>query len=53
MIRVRTLVVAILLAIPALAAAQGTKPANMEDTLWDVDQHGCATGRTRNPTRNV
>jgi ketosteroid isomerase-like protein len=49
MIRVRTLVVAILLAVPALAAAQGTKPANLEDTLWDVDQQWLCDGPYQKP----
>lgn len=49
MIRVRTLVVAILLAVPALAAAQGAKPANLEDTLWDVDQQWLCDGPYQKP----
>ena len=49
MIRVRILVVAILLAVPALAAAQGTKPANLEDTLWDVDQQWLCDGPYQKP----
>lgn len=44
MIRVRALVVGILLAVPALAAAQGAKPANLEDTLWDVNQQWLCDG---------
>ena len=44
MIRVRALVVVILLAVPALAAAQGAKPANLEDTLWDVNQQWLCDG---------
>jgi ketosteroid isomerase-like protein len=49
MIRVRTLLVAILLAVPALAAAQGAKPANLEDTLWDVDQQWLCDGPYQKP----
>jgi ketosteroid isomerase-like protein len=49
MIRVRALVVALLLAVPALAAAQEAKPANLEDTLWDVNQQWLCDGPYQKP----
>ena len=44
MIRGRALLVAILLAVPALAAAQEAKQTNLENTLWDVDQQWLCDG---------
>jgi ketosteroid isomerase-like protein len=49
MIRVRVTIVAILLALPALAAAQQAKQANLEDTLWDVDQQWLCDGAYQKP----
>ena len=44
MTRVRVFIVAVLLAMTALAAAQQAKQANLEDTLWDVDQQWLCNG---------
>ena len=49
MIRVRALIVAILLAVPALAAAQEAKQTNLENTLWDVDQQWLCDGPYQKP----
>lgn len=49
MIRVRIIVAAVLLAIPALAAAQDMKQANLESTLWDVDQQWLCDGPYQKP----
>ena len=38
MTRVRVWIVAMLLAVPTLGAAQEAKQASLENTLWDVDQ---------------
>src|ERR1700676_4019103 len=47
--RVRVWVVAMLLAVPAVAAAQETKQASLEDTLWDVDQQWLCDGPYQKP----
>jgi ketosteroid isomerase-like protein len=47
--RVRILIVAGLMAMPALAAAQQAKQANLEDTLWDVDQQWLCNGPYQKP----
>jgi ketosteroid isomerase-like protein len=47
--RVRVWIVAVLLAVPALAAAQGAKKASLEDTLWDVDQQWLCDGPYQKP----
>jgi ketosteroid isomerase-like protein len=47
--RVRVFVVALLLAAPGLALAQSAKPANLEDTLWDVDQQWLCNGPYQKP----
>jgi ketosteroid isomerase-like protein len=49
MTRVRAVVVAVLLALPALAAAQEMKQANLENTLWDVDQQWLCDGPYQKP----
>ena len=49
MIRVRVWIVAMLLAVPALAAAQEAKQANLENTLWDVDQQWLCDGPYQKP----
>jgi ketosteroid isomerase-like protein len=53
--RVRVWVVALLLAVPAMlslpgrAAAQETKQANIENTLWDVEQRWLCDGPYQKP----
>ncbi len=47
--RVRVWVVAMLLAVPTLAAAQEAKQANLENTLWDVDQQWLCDGPYQKP----
>ena len=42
--RVRVWVVAMILAVPAAGAAQEAKQANLENTLWDVDQQWLCDG---------
>src|SRR5216684_1328660 len=55
MTRVRVWIVAMLLAVPAvlgspgLAAAQEAKQANLENTLWDVDQQWLCDGPYQKP----
>src|SRR3984893_3222430 len=49
MTRVRTLIVAILLAVPALAAPQEVKQTSLENTLWDVDQQWLCDGPYQKP----
>src|SRR6266481_1394258 len=49
MTSVRTLIVAILLAVPALAAAQEVKQTSLENTLWDVDQQWLCDGPYQKP----
>jgi len=49
MTRVRVLIVAMLLAMPALAAAQEAKQTNLENTLWDVEQRWLCTGPYEKP----
>ena len=44
MTKIRVLIAAILLAVPALAAAQEAKQAGLENTLWDVDQQWLCDG---------
>jgi ketosteroid isomerase-like protein len=46
---VRVWVVAMLLAVPAVAAAQEAKQANLENTLWDVDQQWLCDGPYQKP----
>src|ERR1700692_2407137 len=47
--RVRIWIVAMLLAVPALAAAQEAKQASLENTLWDVDQQWLCDGPYQKP----
>lgn len=47
--RVRVWIVTMLLAVPALAAAQEAKQANLENTLWDVDQQWLCDGPYQKP----
>ena len=47
--RVRVWIVAMLLAVPAVAAAQEAKQANLENTLWDVDQQWLCDGPYQKP----
>jgi ketosteroid isomerase-like protein len=47
--RVRVLIAAMLLAVPALAAAQDAKQADLEKTLWDVDQQWLCDGPYQKP----
>jgi ketosteroid isomerase-like protein len=49
MTRVRAIVIAMLLAIPALAAAQEAKRTSLENTLWDVDQQWLCDGPYQKP----
>ena len=49
MTKFRVFIVAILLAMPALAAAQEAKQTNLENTLWDVEQHWLCTGPYEKP----
>jgi ketosteroid isomerase-like protein len=49
MTRVRVLIVAMLLAMPALAAAQEAKQTILENTLWDVEQRWLCTGPYEKP----
>ena len=49
MTKVRVLIVAILLAMPALAAAQAAKQTSLENTLWDVDQQWLCDGPYQKP----
>lgn len=47
--RVHVWVVAMLLAVPAVAAAQEAKQASLENTLWDVDQQWLCDGPYQKP----
>src|ERR1700733_11932534 len=47
--RVRSFILAILLAVPSLAAAQEARQANLESTLWDVDQQWLCDGPYQKP----
>jgi ketosteroid isomerase-like protein len=47
--RVRVWVVAMLLAVPAVAAAQEAKQASLENTLWDADQQWLCDGPYQKP----
>ena len=49
MTRVRVLIVAALLAAPSFALCQDAKPANLESTLWDVDQQWLCDGPYQKP----
>ena len=49
MIRVRVWIVAMLLAVPALGAAQEAKQTSLENTLWDVDQQWLCNGPYQKP----
>ena len=49
MMKFRALIVLLLLATPALLAAQATKPMSLEDTLWDVDQQWLCDGPYQKP----
>jgi ketosteroid isomerase-like protein len=49
MTKVRVWIVAMLLAMPAMAAAQEAKPVNLEATLWDVDQQWLCDGPYQKP----
>jgi ketosteroid isomerase-like protein len=49
MIRLRVWVIAMLLAVPALAAAQESTQMNLENTLWDVDQQWLCDGPYQKP----
>src|ERR1700676_4313818 len=49
MIRIRIWIVAMLLAVPALGAAQEAKQAGLENTLWDVDQQWLCDGPYQKP----
>jgi ketosteroid isomerase-like protein len=42
-------ILAIVLAVPAVAAAQEAKQANLESTLWDVDQQWLCDGPYQKP----
>lgn len=44
MTRLQAFILAIVMAVPALVSAQVTKQANLEDTLWDVDQQWLCNG---------
>jgi ketosteroid isomerase-like protein len=46
---IRVFIVAMLLAVPALAAAQTAKQSNLEDKLWDVEQQWLCTGPYEKP----
>jgi ketosteroid isomerase-like protein len=47
--RIRFFLAVILLAIPALASAQAARPANLENTLWDVNQQWLCDGPYQKP----
>ena len=47
--RVRLWIVAMMLAVPVVAAAQGAKQADLEKTLWDVDQQWLCDGPYQKP----
>jgi len=49
MTNVHAFVLALLLAAPSLAAAQAAKQANLENTLWDVDQQWLCAGPYQKP----
>jgi ketosteroid isomerase-like protein len=49
MSRVRAVVVAILLIVPTLAAAQEARQTSLENTLWDVDQQWLCDGPYQKP----
>ena len=49
MTKFRAFVVVALLALPSLAADQRVKPANLESTLWDVDQQWLCDGPYQKP----
>ena len=49
MTRIRAIVVAMLLAMPAMAAAQDSKQTSLENTLWDVDQQWLCDGPYQKP----
>jgi ketosteroid isomerase-like protein len=49
MTKARVLIVAILLALPAVASAQMAKQTNLENTLWDVDQQWLCDGPYQKP----
>jgi len=49
MIRFRALIVAAMLALPSFAFCQDAKPANLESTLWDVDQQWLCDGPYQKP----
>jgi len=49
MTRVRALVVAMLLVAPSMAFCQGAKRADLESTLWDVDQQWLCDGPYQKP----
>ena len=47
--RVRVWIMAVLLAVPGVAAAQEAKQADLEKTLWDVDQQWLCDGPYQKP----
>jgi ketosteroid isomerase-like protein len=49
MIKVRALLVTLLLVAPSLAFCQETKQADLESTLWDVDQQWLCNGPYQKP----
>ena len=49
MTRFPAIMIVALLAFPSLAAAQEAKPANLENTLWDVDQQWLCDGPYQKP----
>ena len=51
--RVFLWIFAIVLAVPAVAAAQEAKMANLESTLWDVDQQWLCDGLIRSRMRSA
>jgi ketosteroid isomerase-like protein len=49
MIRIRVCIIAMLLALPAVTAAQEAKNTSLENTLWDVDQQWLCDGPYQKP----
>ena len=49
MTRFQALLLTIFMAVPALVSAQAAKQANLEDTLWDVDQQWLCNGPYQKP----
>ena len=49
MTRLQAFILAAVMAVPALVSAQTAKQANLEDTLWDVDQQWLCNGPYQKP----